>query len=188
MTESLIWRQEVIFCSRETEGSISIICTIPGLQWGQCRLTTYAWWCSFRLRWGPTVQELHLKKQHLHFSYDEDCDWTSLTSFHNVLTKIPDIPLRTQKEMFFVATFLVLFREKPSRLPLCCFLRLLTTITGFYTDKTRWRQTARINLRSANTSWWLVGENVPSKNKSCKFRFSSSPLCNVYCFQSKTLK
>lgn len=42
-----------------------------------------------------------------------------------------NVPLRTQKEMFFVATFLALLREKHSLLPLYCFLRLLTTTTGF---------------------------------------------------------
>ncbi len=40
-------------------------------------------------------------------------------------------PLRTQNEMFLAATFLLLLSEKPSLLPLYCFLRLLTTTTGF---------------------------------------------------------
>lgn len=49
-------------------------------------------------------------------------------------TKRP-VPLRTQNEMFFVATLVFWVKEKPSFLPLYCFLRLLTTTTGFWKKK-----------------------------------------------------
>ncbi len=56
-----------------------------------------------------------------------------LVSLKSLLTvhQIRGRPLRTQNEMFLVATFLLLLSEKPSLLPLYCFLRLLTTTTGF---------------------------------------------------------
>ncbi len=56
-----------------------------------------------------------------------------LVSLKSLLTvhQIRGRPLRTQNEMFLAATFLLLLSEKPSLLPLYCFLRLLTTTTGF---------------------------------------------------------
>lgn len=35
--------------------------SVPDLLWGQCHLTTCAWRNFSLLRWGPTVQELHLE-------------------------------------------------------------------------------------------------------------------------------